>query len=432
MTIADLLDAVPTSREPAAAGVGTVRFVGPVDRFWLLLIRGALLLMVTLGIYRFWLVTDIRRYLWSGTEIAGDSLEYLGTGRELLLGFLIAIAMLMPVYAGFFVAALDTGVIGQSSSLAAVVLLAVLGQFAVYRARRYRLTRTIFRGLRFHQEGSGWRYAVCALFWWVVSALTLGLAYPWGQASLERYKMRNTFYGDLQGRFVGSGARLFLRGVLLWIVVVVPLLVGVAVSVAAVDWQDLAEAMKNTGGDFGKFEGANPALAGSLLYLMLAPLWAVIAAALLYPAYQGIVLRWWLEGLRFGDITLSSRLRKRSVYGVYVRFLWHSLAFSLLVAIVIGAVFLVGGLTMAGATDAFGKSPAAEFLMVALLLLVYVATALGFSTIFQATVRLGLWRVGFESIDLKGLEALDRVKAAGQLSSALGEGLADALNVGGY
>ena len=67
---------------------------------------------------------------------------------------------------------------------------------------------------------------------------------------------------------------------LLWIIVVLPLLVGVVVSVAAVDWQELANAVKNTGGDFGKFEGANPALAGSLLYLLLAPLWAMIAATL--------------------------------------------------------------------------------------------------------------------------------------------------------
>jgi hypothetical protein len=158
----------------------------------------------------------------------------------------------------------------------------------------------------------------------------------------------------------------------------------------------------------------------------------VIAATLLYPAYQGIVLRWWIEGLRFGSITVGSRLRKRSVYGVYVRFLWHSLAFSLVVGIVIGLLFVIGGLTMAGTDNAFGKSTAAELLIVALSLLVYVASALGFSTIFQATVRLGLWRVGFESVDLKGLEALDRVKGAGQPSSALGEGLADALNVGGY
>ena len=37
---------------------------------------------VTLGIYRFWLATDIRRFLWSNTEIAGDSLEYTGTATR--------------------------------------------------------------------------------------------------------------------------------------------------------------------------------------------------------------------------------------------------------------------------------------------------------------------------------------------------------------
>ena len=31
----------------------------------------------------------------------------------------------------------------------------MFGQFAVYRARRYRLTRTIWRGLRFWMTGSG-------------------------------------------------------------------------------------------------------------------------------------------------------------------------------------------------------------------------------------------------------------------------------------
>ena len=43
--------------------------------FWRLLIRGAVLLMFTLGIYRFWLTTDIRRFLWSNTELAGETLR---------------------------------------------------------------------------------------------------------------------------------------------------------------------------------------------------------------------------------------------------------------------------------------------------------------------------------------------------------------------
>jgi hypothetical protein len=45
---------------------------------------------------------------------------------------------------------------------------------------------------------------------------------------------------------------------------------------------------------------------------------------------------------------------------------------------------------------------------------------------------LSLWQLGMESLQLSGLSALERVKATGQPSSAIGEGLADALNVGSY
>jgi hypothetical protein len=47
------------------------------------------------------------------------------------------------------------------------------------------------------------------------------------------------------------------------------------------------------------------------------------------------------------------------------------------------------------------------------------------------TVRQRLWRLSFETAELSGLQALDNVKAAGVSSSAFGEGLADALDVGG-
>ena len=56
---------------------------------------------------------------------------------------------------------------------------------------------------------------------------------------------------------------------------------------------------------------------------------------------------------------------------------------------------------------------------------------LGYSTIYQATVKLALWRYGVESLDSKGSRRSISVKADGAPSSAVGEGLADALNVGG-
>jgi hypothetical protein len=60
-----------------------------------------------------------------------------------------------------------------------------------------------------------------------------------------------------------------------------------------------------------------------------------------------------------------------------------------------------------------------------------VVIALGYSTIYQATVRLGLWRCVTESLDISNIAALERVTATGEASSPIGEGLADALNVGG-
>ena len=72
------------------AAAGAVRFLGDEGAYWRLRIKGAALVVVTLGIYRFWLATDARRYLWSNTEISGDTLEYNGLATELLVGFLFA------------------------------------------------------------------------------------------------------------------------------------------------------------------------------------------------------------------------------------------------------------------------------------------------------------------------------------------------------
>jgi uncharacterized membrane protein YjgN (DUF898 family) len=84
--------AVPPAPAPIAApAAGSVRFFGDSRSYWRLLIRGAVLLMFTLGIYRFWLATDIRRFLWSGIELSDDSFEYTGTAAELLQGFLMAL-----------------------------------------------------------------------------------------------------------------------------------------------------------------------------------------------------------------------------------------------------------------------------------------------------------------------------------------------------
>src|SRR6516164_5737636 len=110
------------------------RFVGRRDDYWRLMIRGGVLQAITLGIYRFWLFTDMRRFLWASTEVEGESLEYTGTAVELLLGFLMAIGILIPVYVLLFAASLEFGMLSQLSGIVAFVVLAGFGQYAVYRA----------------------------------------------------------------------------------------------------------------------------------------------------------------------------------------------------------------------------------------------------------------------------------------------------------
>lgn len=418
-----------TSLDSQTAATGGAKFLGNRRAYWRLLIRGAMLLMITLGIYRFWLATDVRRYLWANTEIAGETLEYTGTPLELLIGFLAAVAILIPVYAGFFIAALDMGTIGKMSGMLAFIGLGVLGQYAVYRARRYRLTRTIYRGLRFHQSGSAWRYALRASLWWLASGLTIGLAYPFQIASLERFKMRNTYYGDLGGSFTGSGLRLFLRGLPMWIAVVAPIAITIGAFIEVVDFPALAEALAAGGSDMAaRIESSNPQFADVLVFAMLMGGTSVGLGVLLYPAFQALMLRWWSSGLRFGTIEVRSTLRTLQVYGAYMRFLWYGILFSV-VAGIIGAagLFVIGAVVGSNSSGTGGEIAATVVLLVG-----YVFVALGFSTVYRATVLLSLWQLGMESLQLSGLSALETVKAAGGPSSALGEGMADALNVGGY
>lgn len=418
-----------SSLEAKPAPDGSVRFLGQRRVYWRLLARGALLLMVTLGIYRFWLNTDVRRYLWANTEVAGETLEYTGSPLELLLGFLVAVSILIPVYVGFFLAALDLGTIGQLSGVIAFFALGVLGQYAVFRARRYRLTRTIYRGLRFHQSGSAWLYALKASLWWVLTGLTLGLAYPFQIASLERYKMRHTFYGDLAGRFDGSGLRLFVRGLPMWIAVLAPIGLTIGAFIEVVDWPALAEAAASGGDDvINKIESGNPKIADVVVFAMLMGGTSVTFAAILYPAYQALMLRWWSSGLRFGQVEMRSTLRTAQVYGAYVRFVWYAILFAIVAAIVGGLGLLAAGLLVGGEQTSIG----AEIAGTAILLGGYVIIALGFSTVYRATVMLSLWQLGMESLQLSGLSELDHVQASGRASSPVGEGLADALNTGGY
>src|SRR6266436_4637346 len=115
-----------------------VAFLGDRKGFFHLVLRGAGLELITVGFYRFWLATDLRRHLWSNTLVDGDAAEYTGRAKELLIGFLFALAIIAPVYLAYFVVSLQAERIKAFASFPLLAFFYLFGQFAIYRARRYR------------------------------------------------------------------------------------------------------------------------------------------------------------------------------------------------------------------------------------------------------------------------------------------------------
>lgn len=362
-----------------------VDFTGDRSGFRKLVTKGAMLELVTFGFYRFWLLTDIRRHLWSNTSIDGDAAEYTGRAKELLIGFLIALAILVPIYLAYFLIGIEFERWQGFASTPLFISFYAFGQFAIFRARRYRLTRTVWRGVRFWMDGSGWAYSLRAMLWGLLVFLTLGLALPWRVASLERYKMRHTHFGDLRGDFEGDGWQFFKRGWWLWLL--------------------------------------------SPVALVIFPL-----APFFYAQFKAREWRWWLDGIRIGGVSLSSNLPTNAFYGLYWKVIgWWLLLSTIFAAYLGGATMLTVQLSGLSAEQVLGPDNASKSIpMLVMMVIGYFSVALAINIIMRIYLQRDLWMKVLETIEVHNIAAAADVRGSGELASALGEGFADGLDVAGF
>jgi uncharacterized membrane protein YjgN (DUF898 family) len=376
-------------------------FTGRGGEFFKMLLNGGLLQIPTFGFYRFWLITQVRRHLWANTRIGDEGFEYTGTAKEILIGFLIALAIVVPIYIAYALLGILAEEMQAFASLPLVLLLYGLGQYAAYRARSYRATRTTFRGLRFWMDGSGWAYAGRAALWDLLTVVTLGLAYPWRKAALERYLMQHTLFGSLRGNFVGTGGALFKRGAWIW---------GLNVAILALVAVTLA-----TGG---------PQPGPRMLVILL-----LLAIPITLPMFLAIQARWQAEGVRFGSVGIVSTLSHGAFVGTFVKLVLAN------IALFVGFMAFTTALAypVVGDLQAFDEtgltSQLSAFFVVAVL--AYLAVIIGFGILQRYFMGRGLWAILAGSLSVTNLSTLDRVVAAGNPVSGLGEGLADAFDLGG-
>ncbi|CAN5365355.1 hypothetical protein BH09PSE1_BH09PSE1_05550 [soil metagenome] len=165
-------------------------------------LKNGLLNIVTLTLWRFWGKTEVRRRVWQGIRLNGDAFEYTGKGKELFIGFLLALVVLgLP----FLLVVFGLQFLGPMKAFVLILPLYVfifwLCGYGVFTAYRYMASRTTWRGIRFQLGGSainfGWKYIGVLL----LTGITAGWYGPAGERSLAESIWSSLSFGDRKFRF---------------------------------------------------------------------------------------------------------------------------------------------------------------------------------------------------------------------------------------
>ncbi|MCK0140904.1 DUF898 family protein [Aliiroseovarius sp. F20344] len=374
---------------------------GPI--FWLAL-RTSILTVLTLGFYRFWAKTRLRRYYWSAIRPGGAPLEYVGDPLEKLLGFLVAVVF-MAFYIGIVNLILMYFSFALFNANYAAYGLSFLGLtpiifFAQYRARRYILARTRWRGIRFGLEPGAWGYCWRAIIHWIVAICTLGLLWPLTTLWLEKYRVSRTYYGDQ--RFVQGGSKGLLFGAMKHVYYAVGLSAVASVMLALYE---------------------NPSWL--LMYLLTLP-WLVYGLAY----WRAESFKRMSETKELGDIRFTAAPRPWRIIGIYaLGGLMLNIVMSGLFMIVFMLIALVGGTADLENIDVDVMEGAFTALLPAIVL-VYFLLIVVTRAMTQAWITLPLAQHFAEVTKIVNTQNIAQIVQRDRDEFAEAEGFAEALDVG--
>jgi uncharacterized membrane protein YjgN (DUF898 family) len=197
---------------------------GRISDLYRIYLINLLLNIVTLGIWRFWGITRIRRYVWSRFSSAGSRFEYDGTGLQLFLGFLLAMLVIFGLAVVDVVLTVMLRPYGKLPGVLPFVvfdlLLTVLALGAPFSAQRYRLSHTVWRGVRGGMDGSMLAYGALSLRYNIYRALSLFQLAPWVSLRLFERRVNASFIGNQRFDCHSKVGKLYLRFLLTFLGVV--------------------------------------------------------------------------------------------------------------------------------------------------------------------------------------------------------------------
>lgn len=201
----------PLPPQGASGAARHLAFHGSGGSLFGIQVVNAFLTLLTLGIFYFWAKVRIRRYVLSETELEGERFAYHGTGRELLLGYLKAVLVLGLPFGLLQILFEMTAspVIRTAIGILVYTGVMLFVPVAMVGARRYRLSRISWRGIRFSFRGRTVEFVKLFVGGSLVTTLTLGLYYPIFDTRRFGFLMANSCYGTQRLAFDGRGRDLF-------------------------------------------------------------------------------------------------------------------------------------------------------------------------------------------------------------------------------
>lgn len=167
-----------------------------------------LLTLLTLGLYYPWAKARVLNFMYRATVFNGEQFEFLGSGKEMFIGMLksllIILVMLSVCFSFALIDQLIPGIIILYLMFFAFMPLAIHGSY------RYRMSRTSWRGIRFGYRGDKWVLFFNFFKWVFLTIITLGLYSAWMSVKMQTYIYGNLRAGDAKFKFEASGLDLFI------------------------------------------------------------------------------------------------------------------------------------------------------------------------------------------------------------------------------
>jgi uncharacterized membrane protein YjgN (DUF898 family) len=296
----------------ATAPRHALQYDGSIGELYGIFLINLLLTIITLGIFRCWAITRYRRYLWSHMRFRNERFEYTGRGMDLFLGLLMAIGILfgLGLAAGllaFLLGKLYPG-LGVLPILALYVTIFILAFAARFSAQRYRLSRTVWCGIRGGMQGSALRYGVRSFLYALMLPFTLFQLVPWTQVRLAERRINASRFGSAAFAFRGRAARLYLP----YLATLVGTLLLFAL-IAGVLWADLAPSIVPLLGADSKDPRLIHTIEHAMLLGFVGAILFGIGSALMSCWYWALLGRHIIGNTTLGPLSLGSLVTGRGL-----------------------------------------------------------------------------------------------------------------------